>query len=167
MNCQAAIVLPRRIPKLWLPLVKKRPRIVGDLSGNLKLKNIGQPTPTTSGPASQSMSYATIAEMTQTITTKGNKVILTFSASVIVAVSGHGNCTGAIAFFRDGSQVGPTFIVTVIDTGLPEQTPCLTYIDSPTAASHTYTVQWKCVTNTTAGIGNDTTARSFQAVELG
>lgn len=165
MNRELAI-----IPKLWLPLEKPRrrkSRIVGDLSGNLILKNISSPTPTTSGPATTSTTYATIAEMTTTITTRGNKILLLFSASVVVANSGHGNCTAAIAFFRDGTQVGPTFIVTVIDTGLPEQTPGFTFIDLPTAASHTYDVRWKVESNTTAGIGNDTTARSFQVTELG
>lgn len=166
MSCQT---LKSKEPffRRFIRKVRSKPRVVSDTSGNLKLKNVSQPTPTTSGPATTSTTYAVIAEMTQTITTKGNKVLLVFSASVVVANSGHGNCTAALAFFRDGTQVGPTFIVTVIDVGLPEQTPCFDYIDSPSAASHTYTVQWKVESNTTAGIGNDTTARSFQAVELG
>jgi hypothetical protein len=135
-----------------------------DSSGNLKLKNVAVGTPTTSGPTTASGTYATIPEMTQTVTTKGNKVALFFSIVLASSVVGY---TYAIAFFRDGVMIGPEFDGgnTMTSSNFLQLPFVAIFIDTgASAASHTFDVRWKATAGTVVSVG---TQRTFQVVELG
>lgn len=174
MNCEA-IAVPRRmlaIPRLKMPLMKpwrkwNKPRVVGDLSGNLKLKNVTQANGSTLNPQ-PSAGFSTIPEMTLTITPSGkNNVYLSFVMPVFAPTGS--TVSGAIfQFFKDGAGIGSQYTVTLQENA-SNNTGCtvtMTFIDSlPTNASHTYTVQWK--TGTGGTITGSSSNRTFQAVELG
>lgn len=164
MNCEAAIIVPSRTPRLpWLPLVEKarrrhKPRIVGDMSGNLKLKNINSVVGSTSSPTTSSTTFATVPEMTVSITTKGNKVLLLFSATITCNNSQFAD----FQFFRDGVGIGE-FIETSVNTN--ELSLSMQYSDSPSAASHTFDVRWSVQGGALLkALG---VLRQFQVVELG
>jgi hypothetical protein len=141
----------------WTSTTQKNAAV--DASGNLLLKNVVGATPTTNGPSTTSSTYSVIPEMTQTITTKGNKVMLLFSITASCNIS----TSGAFAFFRDGTQISQDMIFQNASNAVYS----MQYIDpSPTAASHIYDVRWKSTNNVNIVSGN-TTLRAFQAVELG
>lgn len=136
-----------------------------DASGNLLLKNIFGGSGTTSSPATTSLSYVNIPEMTKTSTTKGNSVLVVFSG----AVTPNNGCQGSVAIFRDGSQISPDFTIEQLNAGATVAlafASSLCFIDTPSAASHTYEVKWKV-----SGAGQSLTAlgtgRTLQVVELG
>jgi hypothetical protein len=127
-------------------------------SGNLILKNVNNAAGSTSNPSTTSATYAVVPEMTQTITTKGNLIWLTFSSSATLSSAGAGD----FAFFKDGVQISQDYSMQVASLLIV----ALTFMDNPTAASHTYDVRWKVTIggNTLSAPG---TARTFQVVELG
>ena len=66
-----------------------------DTSGNLLLKNLSGVVGTTVNPATTSTTYSVIPEMTKTITTKGNKVFVVFTATMLAPFQG-----GLVRFSR-------------------------------------------------------------------
>src|SRR5260370_42287510 len=70
--------------------------------------NIVSPTPSTTSPSTASSSFSVIAEMTSTITTKGNPILLVFIGS-FVNLSGSAAVVLNLAIFKDGVQLSPTF----------------------------------------------------------
>jgi len=105
-----------------------------------------------------------VPEMTQTLTFKGNKVLLLFSSTInIPAVAG----SVVFAFFKDGVQLSQSYPVTYF-TGNASAAPVVavefSLIDSPSAGSHTYDVRWEIIAN---GCSANGTSRRFQIVELG
>ena len=131
-----------------------------DSSGNLKLKNLANPSMVTVNPQTSSTSYVVISEMTQTITTKGNKVLVIFTISM---VDTSGAPLTSLAIFRDGVQITQDYNIVVGTNGAFMS---IAYIDTPSAGSHTYDVRWHVTVGTTAvscyGLG-----RNLQIVELG
>lgn len=129
-----------------------------DASGNVILKNVAQAPGTTSGGTSSSTSYSVIPDMSVTVTTKGNRVLIAFS----------GICTGDVnhmfffALFKDGTQLTPDYQFGANSTF----TAALTWLDSPTAASHTYDMRYK-TGNASFPVGVSGTSRALQLVELG
>lgn len=117
-------------------------------AGNLKLKNIqqvGSGAGTIAGPAVQRIVQ---------VVTKGNPILLTYSFTLTVGSGGQ-----AVAFFRDGMQISPTYSMHAT-AGIVTMTPCLIFIDTGAAAgSHSYEV-WAQATTTAFG-------DSFQVIELG
>ncbi|HEV2194031.1 MAG TPA: hypothetical protein VGR55_00475 [Candidatus Acidoferrum sp.] len=145
---------------------------VSDTSGNLQLKNVVTATGTTTSPSTTSTSFATIAEMTITKTFKGNPVIIVFTAPLNLQTMTGTNQLCSVAIFKDGSQLSQEYQFTCGFTGTStvvtnyELPFVVSYLDQPTAASHTYTIQWR-ITNTGPTLFNLGTARTMQIVELG
>lgn len=127
-----------------------------DVSGNLLLKNIVTAVGTTASPSTASGSFSVIPEMTQTITTKGNKVLCIFNGQFSITAG-----VGDIAIFRDGVQIS---IVTV-GSGASAFSIPLSVMDVVAAGSHTYDVRW--FTNGGGTLTSSGTNRTFQVVELG
>jgi hypothetical protein len=133
-------------------------------SGNILLKNVAQATPSTSGPTTASGTYAVIPEMTITVTTKGNDILLLFSIVLASSVPGY---QYAMAFFRDGAMIGPEFDGgNTMTAGNFLQIPfAQSFLDNTAAAgSHTYDVRWKATSGTVVSVALQ---RTFQLVELG
>jgi hypothetical protein len=146
----------------WSTITQKNAAV--DASGNLLLKNVNDVVGTTAGPSCSSISFIVVPEMTQTLTFKGNKVLLLFSSTInIPAVAG----SVVFAFFKDGVQLSQSYPVTYF-TGNASAAPVVavefSLIDSPSAGSHTYDVRWEIVAN---GCSANGTSRRFQIVELG
>lgn len=130
----------------------------------------------TNNPTTTSTTYVVIPEMTVTATFKGNKVIIVFTGSFgITTVSTTLVTTGEFAIFKDGVQLTPSpgyFITNGADvsTSVPNTglniPMSISFLDQPSAASHTYDVRWAIFNGpgTLSGVG---TARSLQVVELG
>lgn len=127
-----------------------------DSGGNLLLKNIASPAASTGAPTTASAAFVVIPEMTQTITTKGNKVLCVFNGQFSITVG-----TANIAIFRDAVQIS----IVTIGSGAGGFSIPLSVLDSPSAASHTYDVRW--FTNGGGTITALATNRTFQVVELG
>jgi len=134
---------------------------VGDISGNRILKNVNDAAPSTLGPTTSSSTYAVIAEMTQTITTKGNKVIVIFSITIL---SGFDNTQINFQIFKDGSALSDEYEFVYNVSGTNIATFGFSFLDSPTAASHTYDVRWHGTGQTITALR---LARRLQVVELG
>ena len=147
--------------RIWLTQAQKDAAV--DSSGNLLLKNIDQATGVTNGPTTTSTSWLVIAEMTKTITTKGNDVLILFRSSFQRTV---GTNLIQIAVFRDTTLLG-TFIETDFPNNNETLALALTHLDlAPPAASHVYTIKWKLsgFGATVRAIG---TLREMQITELG
>ena len=142
-----------------------------DSSGNLLLKNILQPTPTTTDPTISSTTPAVIAEMTQSITSKGNVLLLLFSGTF--AVSSFGVSLAQVIlklqFYRGGVAKGDVYEISwKTDTLIIPLTATLCLFDQPAAGTYTYDVRWSLVS--AAGVPvvqSSGTSRRFQIVELG
>ncbi len=142
-----------------------------DTSGNLLLKNILQPTPTTTDPTISSTTPAVIAEMTQSITSKGNVLLLLFSGTF--AVSSFGVSLAQVIlklqFYRGGVAKGDVYEISwKTDTLIIPLTATLCLFDQPAAGTYTYDVRWSLVS--AAGVPvvqSSGTSRRFQIVELG
>lgn len=140
-----------------------------DSSGNLKLKNIVNAVGSTSGPTTTSTTFVTIPEMTATITTKGNKVLITFSGTFLFSGTlTSGLITAFAAIFKDGVQVSGWSAHAVFPTtALGSFTLALSFVDSPTATSHTYDVRWSMGSGSSLTLTGVSTNRQLQVVELG
>ena len=139
---------------------------VGDTSGNLILKNVTQAKGTTTNPQTTSSVYAVVPELTLTVTTKGNQVLVIFSCSVFVA-AGSAEWGVSFAIFKDGSQLSGDYAFQARQDASQQSLATATaqYLDAPTAASHTYDVRWKALfTTAVTATGTD---RSIQLTELG
>lgn len=133
--------------------------------------NISSPTPTTSSPQTTSTTFATLAEMTSTITTKGNPVLVIFSGTFIATFGTAAAVQLDLAIFRDGSQIGNIQSTTwFASAGSGFLMDSFSELDQPAAGSHTYTAQWR-VGPGQAGVGwavtNNLKARQLQVIELG
>jgi hypothetical protein len=142
----------------WTSVTQKNAAV--DSSGNLLLKNIASPTPTTSGPSTNAGAYVVVPEMTSTIVTKGNKVFITFWMVVLIGGSA---ANVFFALFRDGVQLTANAELDAPGVANKIQFMSMTFVDSPSAGSHTYDARWNAG-SIVSGVG---TARQFQAVELG
>lgn len=147
---------------------------VSDTSGNLQLKNIGDAVGTTVGPSTTSTTYAVLAEMTQTLTFAGNKVLLIFTTSLNLQ-SNTTDTNPAIAIFKDGVQLSQDYLMSGGHTGASTSVAfwefpfAVSFIDHPSAGSHTYDIRWKLNSSpspsgTLFQLG---TNRRFQITELG
>lgn len=133
-----------------------------DGNGNLLLKNLLSAVGTTSNPATSSLTYSVIPEMTLTGTTFGNKVMIIFTAVMQAPFQG-----GFVAIFRDGSQITTDFESASVVNGVTSvQLSGLTFLDNPSAASHTYDIRYKAV-NVANAFGMSGTARTLQVLEMG
>jgi hypothetical protein len=133
-----------------------------DSSGNLLLKNIANVVGTTVTPTSAGTTFSVIPEMTVTVTTNGNKVLITFSGTMILP---SGGLSVNFAIFKDGTQINKQVGANSGSSTTSErQVVTLTYVDSATAASHTYDVRWNPAG---ASIASQLTERQLQVVELG
>lgn len=129
--------------------------------GNVVLKNIAGPLATTSGPTITSATYAVIPEMTSTITTQGNKVMIIFTGTLTNNTTA---TSGFVSVFVDGVQSSPDISYSVATAG--QSTPLtLTWLTAPSAASHTFDIRWK--SNGVARLTAIGTSRTLQVVELG
>jgi len=141
-----------------------------DASGNLLIKNTFGISGSTAGPTTSSTTYTVIPEITTTITTKGNKVLIVFTGTF--TNNGSSGVTGVsnyLAVFRDGVQVTPDFLISNFSATFNNHFSFpITYIDAPSAASHTYDIRWKVGSATGVEVlGCILTSRTLQIVELG
>lgn len=131
--------------------------------------NVSESVGTTSAPSTTSTTYVVIPEMTVTLTTKGNRVLLAFTMSFVYSnPSVTGNFLN-FAVFKDGSQISSDYACSKADSSgvvVFQDMIAITLIDAPTAASHTYDIRWK-TSSATYGIQANTTARRLQVIELG
>ncbi|HEV1992516.1 MAG TPA: hypothetical protein VGR34_06595, partial [Candidatus Dormibacteraeota bacterium] len=118
----------------------------------------------TSGPTTTSTTFAVLSEMTKTITTKGNKVLITFWV-IIYDATGAGGPDAIFGLFRDGTQITTSGSIS-LEASFAYRQVTITYVDSPTAASHTYDIRWKSSGGAHV-ITALTTARGLQVTELG
>jgi hypothetical protein len=134
-----------------------------DASGNILLKNVEVVNGSTSGPVlTCDGTYQTVTDLSITITTNGNQVYLSF-ATGFSATDGFSAYMVYFALFRDTTRVSPEYGIQATDS--MQYTAMGVYIDSPTAASHTFTV--KCKAGTGVYVTLVGTQRSFSAIELG
>jgi len=139
-----------------------------DSSGNLILKNKSNAVGSTSTPSTSSTSFAVIPEMTLTITTNGNKVLINFSATADILGSTV-TATAIFAIFRDGIQLSQNMEQQFTSANMAVwANMAITFIDAPSAGSHTYDIRWR-VGSGSAGttITSLGTSRTLQVVELG
>lgn len=109
--------------------------------------------------STSSLSLVVISGMTITISTHGNSVLITTTVSASCSVAGG---SLSIKIYKDGSPLSGLFSNTAGVAGTVVSVAA-TYIDSPTAGSHTYDVRW----DTTSGNTLTLVAGAVQAVELG
>jgi hypothetical protein len=141
---------------------KTRMDAAADASGNLLLKNINSPTPTTGGPTTTSTTWVDLEEMTVTITTRGNKVLIVGNAVVSHNTAG---CYVDIILYVDSAVVTQTMSRYKSVAGGDYGSVAFCYICQPSAASHTFKIQWRVVGAGTAT--SLTTCRNFQVLEEG
>jgi len=141
----------------WASVTQKNAAVDG--SGNLLLKNVNDVVGSTSSPSTTSSTYAVIPEMTQTLTFKGNKVLLILTCDCSIPIY---QCNFAI--FKDGVQLSQDYKYGA-GTSVFDLTVTLSFIDAPSAGSHTYDVRWNV--NSPGSLLALGTARRFQIVELG
>lgn len=105
--------------------------------------NVAQVVGTTSSPTTTSSTYAVIPEMTQTITTKGNKVLIVFSGSFDFSTYVAGLNALILAVFRDGTQLSVDLQNNLGNASFDAALTAITWVDSPAAGSHTFDVRWR------------------------
>lgn len=145
--------------------VTQKSGAIKDTDGNLNLKNVAQGDATTAGPTVSNNTWIDLPEMSKTITTKGNDVLIIFSgpfdANVITT-----SVTVELKIQRDGVDIGPIAREKLGPNVADLHQISFSYVDpAPSAASHTYKIQWRML-----GIGTaraDGTFRKLQVVELG
>jgi hypothetical protein len=134
-----------------------------DSNGNILLKNKSVALGTTSSPTTTNLSFSSdVPEMSITVTTKGNSVLISFYGTFLSA-------DGSIVKFRlfRDSGFGTVIGNDVIFSGTGQVSIALIAVDSsPSAASHTYHVGWE-VTNGGNTATAQGTSRQMQVVELG
>ena len=134
-----------------------------DASGNILLKNVAVVNGSTSGPVlTGDGTYQTVTDLSITKTTKGNQVYLSF-ATGFSATDGFLAYMIYFAVFRDTTRVSPEYGIEASDS--VQYTAMGVYIDSPSAASHTFTV--KCKAGAGVFVTLVGTQRSFSLIELG
>ena len=126
-----------------------------DASGNLLLKNIAQSTSTNSTTTSTSM--VAIPGVSQSITTRGNKVDVRLTGPFWIEL---GSGTGSVYVYRDG-PTGVQLLIGEVGVTAPMM-GTISVIDTPSAASHTYAAYWQTTAGTLRG-----DYITLQAVELG
>jgi hypothetical protein len=133
-----------------------------DGNGNLLLKN--KTIVSLSSNATTTTSTFSDTGLTLTITTKGNKVLVLFTG--IANTQGVNPSTVLFKVQRDGIDIGPLAAVT--SRGNADQySTAISYVDNPSAGSHTYKVQM-ALTFVSAGLtGLLELGASLQLVELG
>jgi len=131
--------------------------------GNLLLKSIGQVVGVTNNPTTTSASptFVVVPDMSLTLTTRGNKVFISFSCSF------HSDTPAGSVFFRvfrDGQPLSNQ-VQGASPIANQDMTANSSFIDVPAAGSHLYELRW-CVTSGTTATATGV-ARSLQVVELG
>ena len=139
-----------------------------DVNGNLLLKNKDQSTATTSTPTAPT-SFATMPEMTRTITTLGNDVLILFSCDLHITAHGGGaSDIGQFRFKRGSTVIGITAVESfdIASTLGLQRHISFNHLDiAPAAGAHTYVVEWKASSGTT--LKSQGLVREMQVVELG
>lgn len=130
---------------------------------NVTIAQVSQPLGSngiTAAPTASTI-FATLPEMSVTITTHGSNVQVIFSGNGVV---GSGSGEGVLyKLLRDGSQIGNT-LTTTTDPNSNAPPAMFNFIDNPAAGSHTYSVQWAVSGGSSATMLG--TQRSIQAVEM-
>lgn len=140
-----------------------------DVNGNLLLKNKEKSTATTSSPSAPTGAFATIPEMTKTITTKGNDVLLIFSCNLHrTTKSGGAEDLINIQFKRDSTIIGIIIVEGFANAEANDidRHISFSHLDvAPAAGSHTYVAEWKAtVSSVIKSLG---VIRELEVVELG
>jgi hypothetical protein len=134
-----------------------------DSYGDILLKNVAVVNGSTSGPTvSGNGTYQTVTDLSVTATTWGNQIYLSFTVTFSIA-DGYSAYLVYFALFRGSTRVSPEYCIQASDD--VQDVAMGSYIDNPSAASHTFTVKCKAPTNTTVtfvGI-----QRSLSLIELG
>jgi hypothetical protein len=134
-----------------------------DASGNILLKNVAVVNGVTSNPIlTGNGTYQTVTDLSITVTTKGNEVYLSFAAG-FSATDTYTAYLVYFALFRDTTRVSPEYGIQATDS--MQYTALGVYIDSPSAASHTFTVKCKASLNVNVTLVG--TQRSLSVIELG
>lgn len=134
-----------------------------DVSGNILLKNIGVVEGSTSGPVlNGDGTYQLVTDLSIVKTTKGNQVYLSFAVTFSIT-DGYAAYLIYFALFRDATRVSPEYCIQADDD--KQYTATGIYIDSPSAASHTFTVKCKSPASTYVTLVG--VQRSLSVIELG
>lgn len=166
-------------PTFWLLMGQQGlPSGIQPGTGNVLLKNITQALGTTSNPTTTSGTYATIPEMTLTVASKGNPMLVTFSGSFLLNNSSTTTqVTAEVALFRGSTQITPAPGY-FVSCGLANTSPTsvsttgfgapitITFLDQPGVGTFTWTIKWN-IFNGTGTFESVGTVRTFQIVELG
>jgi len=134
-----------------------------DAAGNLLLKNISNSSGVTSNPSTSSTTPSVLPEMTATITTRGNKVYISWGIGYRTSTLGG---TAFFQVYRDSTAVGPLIEGASPNNINQNSSVAASWIDTgASAGSHTYQIQWWTTagTTTTADLAN----RAMEVVELG
>ncbi len=114
-----------------------------DSSGNILLKNLAKSFGATSNPTIASSTFADMPDMTKTITTKGNTVLISFNGKF----QNNGTlATLEIRLVRDGTPIG--LLATTswqVTANNPLSLSVIHLDESPSAASHTWKIQWRSI----------------------
>jgi hypothetical protein len=141
-----------------------------DSSGNVLLKNVNQAVGVTSLPTIGT-TFGVIAEMTLTITAKGNKILIAFSCNFNASWTGGTGAEVSFAIFRNGSQLSNQNDNNFAGAVGGNLTGCLTFIDTSAVSGTSYTYDVRAFGSSigggTATIRAASTARQLQVVELG
>lgn len=147
-------------------------RTILNSSNNICLNNIVQAVGSTQPYAS---SLTVLDQMSITVTTNGNPLLLTFSGTFDMPgdIDGGGtfrpsSCT--LQLYRDGTAIGFPITVTA-QQGFGSITDQLVSthfpLDNPGVGSHTYAIKWSGIGSGVGGSMVRSTQRLFQLVELG
>lgn len=132
------------------------------VAGNTVLNNIARAVPTTSGPTTSSGGYVLLPEMSVTITTKGNPVLILFVTEGLNTVA----IAGASFILKIDSSFPSSVDTRMISPGASTVvSTTMVYLDTPLPGSHTYQIWWAVINGgqaTSSGL-----SRSLLALELG
>ena len=139
-----------------------------DASGNLLFKNVTQAIGSTNSPSTTSNAFAVIPEMTEVVTTKGNKVLIIFTG--VFRVNGAPASTSFCQFqlFRDGVAIWQQYEEDIPTSEANDNwTVTMSFVDVPAAGAHTYDARWAFSGGAGGSLLAFNTTRAMQVVELG
>jgi len=133
-----------------------------DWSGNLLLKNKTEAYGITSDPTTTSSTPVDLADMSITITTYGNKVLVIFHT---ISRTDTGGEVVMFKIIRDAGTAESKWAMITPSAGAHNFSSSISWIDNPAVGVHTYKVQWWVTAGSTGTAYG--TSRAMQAVELG
>jgi hypothetical protein len=116
-----------------------------DATGNLLFKYISTFGATTNNPSTASVSYVSLAEMAGSFTATGLPVTIHFDGLFYNSTAGQ---YVAVTLYKDGSPITTVVSRFTSPSANVEGTCSFNFLDTPTAATHTYAVYW-CVSGGT------------------